>query len=165
MLAIPRPRTRAECPPSKPFCPFVGCRHHLLLEVEASTARPPKLKLNARAPGRNGRPPGLPYSAAEVVVQGWIDDALELLETMPHTCSLDAAEALADGEQAFVDSDEVFGRAVGAVLGVSKQQVLGDVEAAQASARAEAERRDLDTRIELRPEGRRAVSVRRGGHE
>jgi hypothetical protein len=30
-----RPSTRAECPEFRP-CPFVGCRHHLYLEVTAT---------------------------------------------------------------------------------------------------------------------------------
>lgn len=38
-LALParhaRPRTRGECPAERP-CPYVGCRHHLFLEVQPS---------------------------------------------------------------------------------------------------------------------------------
>lgn len=40
-LAMARPRTRGECATSNPEslrpCPFVGCRHHLLLSVNAET--------------------------------------------------------------------------------------------------------------------------------
>lgn len=35
-LAIPRPRKRAECCEGPRPCPFVGCRHHLYLEVSDS---------------------------------------------------------------------------------------------------------------------------------
>lgn len=33
---VARPRTRDECPAARP-CPFVGCRHHLYLEVNQET--------------------------------------------------------------------------------------------------------------------------------
>lgn len=37
-----RPRVRSECPKTK-FCPYVGCRYHLYLDVNASSG---SLKLN-----------------------------------------------------------------------------------------------------------------------
>lgn len=35
-LAMPRPATRAECGDARP-CPWVGCRHHMLLEVNPAS--------------------------------------------------------------------------------------------------------------------------------
>lgn len=50
------------------------------------------LVLNQRPqPGQLGRRRGLPSSAAERVVQAWIDHAVEYLATMEHTCVLDDA--------------------------------------------------------------------------
>lgn len=69
----------------------------------------------------------------------FVDEAVEALSQMEHTCALDFVEANGEG-------DQVLARDIGEALGVTKQQVLRDVEAAQMSARAEAERRDLDTR-------------------
>lgn len=42
LMDIPRPRTRAERGTARP-CPFVGCRHHLYLDVDAETG---SIKLN-----------------------------------------------------------------------------------------------------------------------
>jgi hypothetical protein len=41
-LVADRPRTRAECPTQRP-CPFVGCKHHLYLDVDPETG---SIKLN-----------------------------------------------------------------------------------------------------------------------
>ena len=38
VFAEERPRTRGECPTSRP-CPWVGCRYHLYLEVDPRTGR------------------------------------------------------------------------------------------------------------------------------
>lgn len=38
MASAERPRTRGECPASRP-CPWVGCRYHLYLEVNPRTGR------------------------------------------------------------------------------------------------------------------------------
>jgi hypothetical protein len=107
MLAIPRPTTRAECErgmEARP-CPWVSCRHHLLLEVatiepiKGRDARPPTLRMNRPNATRNtiGRRKGLANSAARELVQTWIDDAVELLPRMRYTCSLDVAEDYPDG--------------------------------------------------------------------
>jgi hypothetical protein len=55
--------------------------------------------LNRASEGRtiDGRRPGLASSAAEAIVQVWIDDALELMHRMPYTCSLDVVEDYPDG--------------------------------------------------------------------
>jgi hypothetical protein len=42
-LGIDRPRTRGECVDGPRPCPFVGCRHHLYLDVSPSTGT---IKLN-----------------------------------------------------------------------------------------------------------------------
>jgi hypothetical protein len=95
----------------------VGCRHHLLLE-ELSTrevlstrggTRPTSLRLNTEARGR-----GLAASAAERIVRRWMDDALELLFTMPWSCSLDVVDAYPEGLQ----NEEVA-----ALFGVREQTV------------------------------------------
>lgn len=59
-----RPRTRAECVDGPRPCPFVSCRHHLYLEVNA----------------RNGS-----------ITFNFPDVDVDELEMMPATCSLDVA--------------------------------------------------------------------------
>jgi hypothetical protein len=123
-LAIPRPQTRAECEleerrPGTP-CPWVGCRHHLLLEVttakpvQGRDARATALRLNAPARKRTGRRPGLRSSAAENQVRVWLDDAIELLFTLPYTCELDVVRDYPDGIPA---------SSVGLVLNTSRQNI------------------------------------------
>ena len=81
-----RPKTRAECPPERlqegGFCPYVGCRYHLLSE---KVDRYMKL-------GNRGTliPSGVRdylerMDETEPVV-------LDLLETIPETCALDVAD-------------------------------------------------------------------------
>jgi hypothetical protein len=92
-------------------CPWVGCRHHLLIEIANAKptsdgrggkrdARPTSIRLN-RDPGEGhvGRRPGLHAQDSTDVVQRWIDDAIGHLETMPSTCSLDVADSNVDGMQ------------------------------------------------------------------
>lgn len=103
MLSVPRPKTRAACRAEARPCPWVGCRHHLLLEVARprgeNPRRPTSIRLNLASRDRThlGRRPGLRSSAAARVVQMWIDDAVEALSRMRYTCSLDVAEAYPDG--------------------------------------------------------------------
>lgn len=99
MFAIPRPITRGDCRNEARPCPWVGCRHHLLLEValgEGERKRAKSLRLNRRN-STGGRRAGLRSSAAEQLVRAWIDDALELLTRMRYTCALDVVEAFPDG--------------------------------------------------------------------
>jgi hypothetical protein len=121
MLAIPRPTTRAECLQEARPCPWASCRHHLLLEVAASKGgddiRPTTLRLNRRRPGR-GRRSGLPATAVHQVVEQWIDDAVELLQSMRYTCALDIADEYPDG---------ITDRGVGLVLGVSERAAHADI--------------------------------------
>ncbi len=119
MLAIPRPKTRADCQAEARPCPWVGCRHHLLLEVakakpkDGREARATSLRLNQPSRGamKLGRRPGLASSSAAALVQVWIDDALELLSRMRFTCALDVVEAYPDG---------LPPSAIGWILGVSE---------------------------------------------
>lgn len=123
MLAVPRPRTRAECLQEARPCPWVGCRHHLLLEVATSEGKPTKLVLN-RSPARAsqvGRKPGLYSSAAEALVRVWIDDAIDLLTRMRHTCSLDVVDEQPPDDERIGFRKGLSDRKVGEHLGVSKQ--------------------------------------------
>lgn len=71
------PRTRGECPSGRP-CPWVGCRYHLALDVEASGT----IQLRLR-----GSPFMEPIDAF----------ASALARTGRPTCALDVAEAHPDG--------------------------------------------------------------------
>lgn len=66
-LAIERPKTRADCVDIPRPCPWIGCRHHLFLDVK-----------------HNGN------------IRKWVDcddeDVAEVLCMMPATCALDVAE-------------------------------------------------------------------------
>ena len=112
MLALPRPTTRADCGQEARPRPWVGCRHHLLLEIAQSHGtgsttpagkprdlRPTSLRMNRPNRGRAilGRRPGLESSAAHLVVRRWIDDAAEQLASMMHTCSLDVIDSYPGG--------------------------------------------------------------------
>ncbi|MGN6107941.1 MAG: hypothetical protein ACTHU0_22725 [Kofleriaceae bacterium] len=124
MLDIPRPKTRADCRAEARPCPWVSCRHHLLLEVAASKppegrdARATTIRLNAAQTGRSGRPPGLASSSAAALVRLWIDDAVELLSSMRYTCALDVVDDYPDG---------IFPSAIGMLLGISEQAVEQDL--------------------------------------
>lgn len=124
MLGVPRPQTRLECQLEARPCPWVGCRHHLLLEVamplryRPGISRAPALRLNSpsNTPGRRA---GLWSSSAAVVVRAWIDAAVEQLSVMPYTCSLDVVRDYPDG---------LYPRALGVLLGVSRQQADDEVK-------------------------------------
>lgn len=124
MLQIERPRSRAECLQEARPCPWVGCRHHLLIEVgqlkrgsaRSREGRSPSLFLNRPPPEpvSAGRRAGLRSSAGLGEVTRWIDDALELLSNMPYTCSLDFVDSHPQG-----CSDATGGR----LLGVTRQSM------------------------------------------
>jgi len=154
MLGLPRPTTRADCGQEARPCPWVGCRHHLLLEVARSHGagkttpagkprdlRPTSLRLNRPNRGRAilGRRPGLESSAAHLLVRRWIDDAAEQLANMMHTCSLDVVDAYPDG---------LSEGSVALLLGVTEQAInaetrnaLQKYKAARQAARLEGEDR------------------------
>lgn len=136
MLALPRPMTRGDCGQEARPCPWVGCRHHLLLEVAESKGtkrqtpgrkprdkRPTSLRMNRANRGRVtlGRRPGLASSAAHLVVQRWIDDAVEQLSSMLYTCSLDVARDYPDG---LSESSVAF------LLGVTEQAINQETHSA-----------------------------------
>lgn len=62
-MAIERPRTRGECRDAVRPCPWVGCRHHLYIEVNAETG---SIKINFPS------------------LEPW---------EIKHTCALDVAES------------------------------------------------------------------------
>jgi hypothetical protein len=152
MLALPRPTTRGDCDQEARPCPWVGCRHHLLLEVAESKGaqrstpagkprdiRPTSLRLNRANRGRAllGRRPGLAPSAAHSVVQRWIDDAVEQLSSMMYTCGLDVARDYPDG---LSESSVAF------LLGITEQAVNAETRAALNRFRAELRNASLESK-------------------
>lgn len=128
MLAVPRPKTRSDCLQEARPCPWVGCSKHLLLEVTTARAtdrrprgRPTTLRMNAASSTRSvaGRRKGLRSNAAAALVRTWIDAAVEQLSVMPYTCSLDVVRDYPDG---------LYPRALGILLGVSRQQADDEVK-------------------------------------
>jgi hypothetical protein len=133
MLAIPRPTTRGECLQEARPCPWVSCRHHLLLEVAASKGgrdvRPTSLRVNRPRLGQGratGRRSGPASSVAHHLVRQWIDDAVEQLMGMRYTCALDVADEYPDG---------LTERSVGLVLGVTENAAHADLERASEGLR------------------------------
>ena len=105
---VARPLTRAECKDGPRPCPWVSCRHHLLLEVASAKpkagrdARATTIRLNRPNTGgsgdvRMGRRPGLDAGCPDSIVRAWIDDASDRLDAMPYTCTLDVVEDYPDG--------------------------------------------------------------------
>lgn len=91
-------------------CPWVSCRHHALIEIaqakprkdrngRARDARPTSIRLNRETPGQVGRRAGLHAQDPADVVQRWIENAVDHLEAMPESCTLDVADAHPDGLQ------------------------------------------------------------------
>lgn len=134
MLALPRPTTRGDCAQEARPCPWVGCRHHLLLEVsqirggstnsasdKSKDARPTSLRMNRPNRSRTvlGRRPGLEASASHLVVRCWVDDAAQQLANMMHTCSLDVVDSYADG---------LSESSVALLLGVTEQAVHAETQ-------------------------------------
>jgi hypothetical protein len=126
MLAIPRPTVRAECArgmEARP-CPWVSCRHHLLLEIAGSSStkdpRATSIRLNTAGRGRNalGRRRGLEASSAALIVRAWIDDAVELISRLRYTCALDVAEDYPDG---------ITGASIGWLLGVTDKAIAQEM--------------------------------------
>lgn len=125
-------------------CPWVGCRHHVLIEIayakpqiaangEKRDARPTSIRLNkgvepgvmGRRPAlKIGRRPGIRGSEINAEFLAWADGAVDHLATMPQTCSLDVADANQDGAK-LVE--------IGAMLGVTnealRQEGFGTVNA------------------------------------
>jgi hypothetical protein len=115
---VPRPTTRAECCEEARPCPWVGCRHHLLVtEVDG------RLRLNL--PARTRRPT-LGPKASEREVEIWIDEAVEALQRMTDTCSLDVAETV-DGR--------LGKRRLGRLLGMSPSGARNEINHAEGMLR------------------------------
>lgn len=140
-LAIPRPRTLGECREEARPCPWVGCRHHLALEVAIPRTRangrkrPTALRLNTTGSDRpnNGRRPGLASSAAAALVRTWVDEAVELLSRMRYTCTFDVVRDYPDGLKPWQ---------VAIVLSVSEQRIDKETREAAATWRAHSPKDD-----------------------
>lgn len=82
LWATPRalPETRAECPETRP-CPYVSCRHHMLIESVRRPGRVEIIELSRIAVAIAGKIP-----------ERWSDEQIaEILEALPYSCVLDAA--------------------------------------------------------------------------
>ena len=76
-----RPRTRADCVNGIRPCPWVGCRHHLYLDVHAKTGAI-TLNFPAKDDGKTARP-GDRRGPEDSAVPVW---------RLKHSCSLDVAD-------------------------------------------------------------------------
>lgn len=94
---LKRPRTRAGCA-VEGACPFVSCRHHLLLDVTDQGALH---TIGQRA-----------ISLRMKSFQDWAENAATQVDMAKYTCSLDVAD---DGEHTL---DEI-----GKILGVTRERV------------------------------------------
>ncbi len=92
-----RPKTRGECPESRP-CPWVSCRYHLLIDArEDSLVRIGDRSLTSRTLNR---------TSDRDRVREWTQDALRELETVSETCALDVAD---EGATKLADLGEILG--------------------------------------------------------
>lgn len=95
-----RPRTREDCARSERPCPWVGCRHHLAIDVTS-----------VGSIVRDGAS-HLPLNATAFVVEAFAESASDALCDMQDTCSLDIADR---GDATLHD--------VGELLGVTRERV------------------------------------------
>lgn len=120
-----RPRTWGDCQRdgwAEGPCPWVGCRHHLALDVMHDARRGDGLRVHGVA-GERAQPRVLrPRTAAEI--EQLAELVVARIATMPATCSLAVA---ASGPTA---------AALPIVLGVSARKARGQVRRAAAAARA-----------------------------
>lgn len=91
------PKTPAECRPcsgtehAERPCPWVGCEHHMMLEVRPSGA--------------------IRFVHGPIDEDGlWVD---ETLRAMPYTCALDAVEQIPEAQVSELGCLEDIGRAMG----------------------------------------------------
>lgn len=89
MLGIPRPRTRGDCQGEARPCPWVGCRHHNLLDVGTGSKRQGVSIARERGPGRR---PHLGRSCGDDELRRWTDAAVSTVYTSTMSCSLDAGD-------------------------------------------------------------------------
>ena len=121
-----RPKERGDCCNENAVrpCPWVACRHHLLVEVDQAKDKPGKIRLNMLPQeGASGRRPGLSPTATVEEVEKWTDDAVEQLFKMEETCSLDVVEKHPDGASESV---------IASALGTSHQAVGQELHALKA---------------------------------
>ena len=85
-----RPQTRADCQKVPRPCPWVGCKHHLLLEVYEGGA----IAIASRRRARDGRPVSLYVRPrpSPMIIGRFCDQAVATLERLQDTCALDVAE-------------------------------------------------------------------------
>src|SRR5262245_403402 len=79
-----RPRTRADCRGQRRPCPWVSCRYHLALDINAGNG---SIHLNGGAHGGRTLPLRRRGGAEE-----WLERAADAIADMPETCALDVAE-------------------------------------------------------------------------
>lgn len=108
---LERPTTRGECPIARP-CPWVSCKHHLLLRVDKTGA----IKINTQAYRGTSRVKGQkrtmhPHVRNRKSERQLIDLAVESLFDMEESCALDVAE---DGAHSWT--------AIGDLLAVTRER-------------------------------------------
>jgi hypothetical protein len=91
-----RPRTRGDCKDGLRPCPYVGCSHHLLFDVDEYGSL-----FLARKTSRAGRraiydPGSTPQGRA--LVEAWIDAAVDAVLEAEETCALDIADRYTDAK-------------------------------------------------------------------
>lgn len=85
-----RPTTRGECCQGPRPCPWVSCRHHLLISV---TTKGNRIRLNAPSQSRR---PTLSPRASDAEAEVFSDQAVEMLAYMGESCALDVADEVAE---------------------------------------------------------------------
>lgn len=95
-----RPRTRGDCARGERPCPWLGCRHHLAVDVTSSGSIV-----------RDGVS-HLPLKAGSLVAEEFAEEASDALCSMQDTCSLDVA-----------DRGDATLHEVGELLGVTRERV------------------------------------------
>lgn len=129
---ITRPTTRGDCRGAIRPCPWVACRHHLLLDV----GRP---KDGRYAPAlQRARVRQLRGNASAATADAWTDAAADDLLEMPDTCALDVAERdVVEADARVVESRARVATLarIGAVLGITREgarlEVIKAVDAAR----------------------------------
>lgn len=126
VAAKERPKTRGECPVTRP-CPFVSCQFHLLTDVSPFSG---SIKQNFPLQPPKERPGALALPEAPRIE---IDEALRL---MRETCALDVA-----------DRGGVTLEEVGVLLNVSMERARQIEQMAAEKIDAELNRRKLDEKF------------------
>lgn len=101
-----RPKTRKDCEQGARPCPFVGCKHSLVMEVVGSSLK----HVGVRDRDQESRT--LSQRASLQRVDSWSDALIAALGAMPETCALDVA-----------DSDGATQQEVAEILNLSTERV------------------------------------------